>query len=355
MFALYREPIRGAPGSILPGKMDIYRQNPQMTCEEAPFRYTGFMRSRSPRRQVAVFLTFTPLVALAATLGTSSPTAAHPSAVPSADDPCGVTPTSTYTNVMWIWMGNQSYSSVVGAASAPYLDSLVHKCGVATDYVAVAHPSLPNSLAATGGSTFGVTNDNSPNTHPIQGPSIFSQVSESGKQWRSYVESMPSPCDLDNSNDYAVERNPAAYYVSLGSACSANDVPMGSIAGGTLIDALHAADFPNFAFVVPNLCNSMSTCSVGHGDTWLSHFLPLVFNGHAYRAGHMVVFITWGQGPTATREVPAVVAAPSVPHGTRSAAHFTHYSLLRTTDDLLGLAPLRDAAGAPAMTSEFHL
>jgi hypothetical protein len=41
-----------------------------------------------------------------------------------------------------------------------------------------------------------------------------------------------------------------------------------------------------------------------------------------------------------------VVVSPSTPTGRRSGELFTHYSLLRTTEDLLGLAPLGAAAKA---------
>jgi hypothetical protein len=34
---------------------------------------------------------------------------------------------------------------------------------------------------------------------------------------------------------------------------------------------------------------------------------------------------------------------------------FTHYSMLRTNEQLLGLPPLGEAAAAPSMAAAFHL
>jgi hypothetical protein len=53
--------------------------------------------------------------------------------------------------------------------------------------------------------------------------------------------------------------------------------------------------------------------------------------------------------------VVTIVVAPSTPAGTRSAVLFNHYSLLRTTEDLLGVAPLGQAASATPMEAAFAL
>ena len=56
-------------------------------------------------------------------------------------------------------MENHGYDEIIGSSDAPYLNGLANSYGVATNYVSVAHPSLPNYLALTGGDTFGVTTD----------------------------------------------------------------------------------------------------------------------------------------------------------------------------------------------------
>jgi hypothetical protein len=49
------------------------------------------------------------------------------------------------------------------------------------------------------------------------------------------------------------------------------------------------------------------------------------------------------------------VISPSTTPGTQSAMLFNHYSLLRTTEQLLGLPLLGQASGAGSMVSAFGL
>src|SRR5919109_3419040 len=80
-------------------------------------------------------------------------------------NPCGAlhAPAVGYQHVIWIWLENHSYEQLIGppgspaAAGAPYLNALAARCGLATNYHNITHPSLPNYLAATAGSTLGVS------------------------------------------------------------------------------------------------------------------------------------------------------------------------------------------------------
>jgi hypothetical protein len=81
------------------------------------------------------------------------------------------------------------------------------------------------------------------------------------------------------------------------------------------------------------------------------------------------VFITWDEGSggypvedcdnttstDASCRVATIVISPGTPAGTRSGAFFSHYSLLATTEQLLGLPRLGQAASAATMTAAFRL
>lgn len=248
-------------------------------------------------------------------------------------------------------MENKPVGSVIGNSSAPYENALANTCGLATNYHGVAHPSLPNYLAATGGSTFGVRNDAGPSSHRIQGGSIFGQLDSAGLSWRSYEESMPTNCDHSAASPYAVKHNPAAYFTAIASSCNANDVPL----AGNLERDLTAGSLPSFSFVTPNLCDDTHDCSVRTGDTWLAGWIPKILAGPNYRAGNTLVVLTWDEGVGSANQMPAIIVGPSVPAGTRADARFDHYALLRATEQLLGLTPLGAAASAPSMMAAFHL
>ena len=262
-------------------------------------------------------------------------------------------PPATYAHVVWIWMENHSYSQIIGSSSAPYIHSLASGCGLATNYRAVTHPSLPNYIAATSGGTWGIADDNPPSSHPLAVNTIFQQASSAG----SYQESMPSNCDLTNSGTYAVKHNPEAYYTNIRTACNSNDVPMGTTSSGAFLNALNSGTLPKFSFVTPNLCNDMHDCSIATGDTWLQSWVPKITASPSYQAGNTVLIVTWDEDDSKSgNQVATIVVSPYTRPGTKSGTAFTHYSLLRTTEELLGIPTfLGNAASATSMRSAFGL
>ena len=270
-----------------------------------------------------------------------SPTA---TATPAASGgPCGRTssPPAQYDHVVWVVMENKAYGSIIGSSSAPYENQLAAQCGSAVNFFAETHPSLPNYIAMTSGSPQGIADDNPPSSHPLDVPSIFSQL---GTNWRSLQESMPSNCLLTNSGQYAVKHNPAAYFTNIRTDCNALDVPL--------------ADPPDvsarFTFVTPNLCSDTHDCSVATGDAWLQTFLGKVFASAEYQAGKTAVFLTWDEDDSShSNHIATLVAAPSVAPGTAPTATFNHYSMLHTTEEMLGLGFVGNAASATSMRSAF--
>src|SRR6516225_8948309 len=65
-------------------------------------------------------------------------------------------------HVFVVMMENHGFNQIVGNPDAPFMNHYVKRVNVATNYFAVAHPSLTNYLEIVGGSNFGVLNDNSP-------------------------------------------------------------------------------------------------------------------------------------------------------------------------------------------------
>jgi hypothetical protein len=274
-----------------------------------------------------------------------------PRPIPTAS--CGTSSAapSRWDHVVWLVFENKAYSQIAGSADAPYLNSIARRCGSATDFHAEAHPSLPNYIAMTSGSTQGIADDDGPSSHPLRVASIFSQL---GRGWTSLQESMPSNCDLSDSGRYAVRHNPAAYYTNIRTQCRSQDVPLASTPD------LSA----RFTFITPDLCHDMhsSSCAstgaseVQAGDRWLAGFLPKIVGSAEYRAGRTAVFITWDEDDEgSSQHIATFVVAPTVPPGTAVDTAFDHYALLRTTEEMLGLRTLARASSAPSMRSGFHL
>ncbi len=68
-------------------------------------------------------------------------------------------------HVFLIMMENHGYSQIMGNPNAAFINQYAKSANLATNYFAVAHPSLNNYLEVVGGSNFGVQSDNNPDWH----------------------------------------------------------------------------------------------------------------------------------------------------------------------------------------------
>jgi phosphatidylinositol-3-phosphatase len=306
---------------------------------------------------VATLLVSGPAIALnpgvAGSTGAALPSL-HVHAASSFRGICGwvATPPARYRHLIWIVMENRSYSEVVGA---PVLATLAARCGLATNYHNLSHPSQPNYIAMTSGlPVSAVPSTDCPQFCPVHGPSIFAQTS-----WKVYAESMPGTCRRTDARPYVAHHTAAPYFVDL-TNCPSNQVPLSS---------LDVARLPAFSLVVPDVTHDMHerSSSVAAGDAWLGQLLTKILSSPAYTSGSTTVFVTWDEGGFPRRgnncannlsdpgcHVATYLISPAIKAGTRSARAFNHYSLLRTTEELLGLPYLGEAARAASMRTAFH-
>ncbi len=279
---------------------------------------------------------------------------------------CGIrdTPPPVWEHVVWIWLENHGYDQVIGSQDAPFINrTLAAGCGLATNAHNETHPSLPNYIAATSGlppRALGrwKSDCNATGACLTRAPSLFSQA----PSWGAYAESMPKPCVHFFTGLYAASHNPGVYYRLLGD-CAQHDLPYARLEPDLAADTL-----PAFVFITPNMCHSMHNCSVAAGDTWLAKTVRALVDSSAYRRGTMAIFVTFDEGQRGgsdrcTRNtsdagchVPILVVSPSTPPRTRSAALFNHYSLLRTTEEMLGIPTvLGRARRERSMRADFNL
>ena len=274
--------------------------------------------------------------------------------------PCGtMTGPSQVTKVVWILMENNNYSSIY--PTQPYETQIANQCGLATNYDAVSHPSLPNYIALTTGSTQGITDDNGPSSHPLDVDNIYHQALTIDGSAKQYSESMSGNCELSNSGPYYVRHAPWAYFVNgvfdqQRTQCQADDVPMGTYQSGDFHDDVVNGALPSFSFVTPNGTDDDHDSNPSTGDAYLSNLIPFITGGPDYQAGHLAIFITFDEnGSGSPNHVYTAVISPYTTPGTQSGTAYTHYSLLRTTEEILGLPLLAGAQSASSMLTAFDL
>jgi hypothetical protein len=278
-------------------------------------------------------------LALAAALALTS-CGQHASWQPPAGPPPRSVPLPRFTHVVVVVFENHERGAIAGSAEAPTFNALARAGADLTHYDAVTHPSLPNYLALVSGSTQGITSDCT--SCVARGRSLATTLAAHGRSWKTYAEGIPEPgWDGGRSGRYAKKHDPFLYFRGVERP---RVVPLTRLAAD-----VRARRLPDFALVVPDLCNDMHDCSVATGDVWLkTHIAPLV-RSPALAGG--VVFVVFDEGTSdegGGGHVFALAAGPTVRPGSTFAAVTNHYGLLRTIEDAWGLPRLGlSARGRP--------
>jgi len=259
----------------------------------------------------------------------------------------------TFAHVVLVVEENHSYGDVINNSSMPYLNSLASQYGLATQYFANAHPSLPNYLMLTTGQMEATTDTF---TGTIDDDNIVREFVNAGKSWKAYLESIPSPGYLGGDSGLYVKRHdPFAYLSDLqnSSTQAANLVPFTQFASDMANNAL-----PQYSFIAPNLNDDAHNGTLAQADSWLeTNIAPLIANSAFQSSGLLVIVFDEGDQSDINHgggQVACVLIGTKVKPGYKSTTFYQHQSLLRlimassAVDNFPGAA-----ANAPGMTEFF--
>ena len=275
----------------------------------------------------------------AATSPSASPVPAASSAASPATSPSAkiVLPTaSPVTATQHVFVIVMENSSLATALRTPSISALAAKYTLATNYRAVSSPSLPNYLALTSGSTWGITDDA---YHVLPAGGLGAQLTAAGVSWRAYMEGLTSAGCLGSPYPYALKHNPFAYY---GGSCPANVVPLDALDGDL------ARDTPSFVWITPGLCHDGHDCALAEAGPWLEGLVARIVASSAWR-DHGALFVVWDEGDGRSSVVPLIVATADLA-GRRVGGAYDHYSLLAAIEDRFGLSRLGAAKDARPLT-----
>jgi hypothetical protein len=297
-------------------------------------------RARPSPTRLALASLVAAIAALAA-LGCGSARAGRPLGVGTGS----TLPRSSSSHVVVVAMENADYGEVIGSSQAPYANRLARSYALATRSYAIGHPSLPNYLALTSGSTHGVSSDCT-ECH-FAATNIVDQLEAAHVSWGAYLEDMPAPCFRGSgSGGYAKKHNPFIYYDDVARSSSRCHKLVGF---GRLASDLRAGRLPTFTWITPNLCDDGHDCGVAAGDRFLARTVPPLLRE---LGPHGFVVITWDEGGSSSGccgvahggHVATILAGPDVRRGARDAQPVDHYGVLGTIEQVLGLPPLGGAA-----------
>jgi len=266
-------------------------------------------------------------------------------------------PSVRFGHIFIVVEENANFSNVIANPALPYLNGLAKQYGLAANYFANAHPSIPNYFELTTGQILTLIDASTPHNFPVSAENVVRDLLAGGKSWKSYAEDLPSVGYTgDDTGRYAVRHNPLAYFTDVQNDTRQvqNLVPFSQFATD-----LNAASLPDFSVVVPNLCNDAHDCSLATADSWLkANIDPLIQSPQFQKDGLLIIVFdeaytldfTSGGG-----HVAAVIVSPLAKRGYKSIAFYQHQSVLRLTLEGLGVTKLPgDAASAPPMWEFFN-
>jgi hypothetical protein len=266
-------------------------------------------------------------------------------------------------HVVLVMEENQSYSTVIGSASMPYLNSLASQYGLATQYYANTHPSIGNYFMLTTGQI--VSNNDGLNS-TVNVDNIVRHLLTAGKTWKSYAESLPAVGYTGGDvYPYARHHNPFSYLsdVANSSVQKLNLVPFSHFSADLANNQL-----PNYAFVVPNLNHDAHDCPTGPNgctdaqklavaDSWLKNNIgPLLSNAAFQQDGILIILVDESFNTDTAHgggHVAALVIGPKVKKGFKSTVLYQHQNELRTMLDALGVTSYPGSAASAAGMADF--
>ncbi len=248
-------------------------------------------------------------------------------------------------HIVVLVLENAEYGKVIGSNAAPYINRLARTNGLATGSYAIRHPSLPNYLALTGGSTFGISSDCTDCS--VSGAGLGGQLEDRHISWKAYMEDLPHPCFTGaEAGGYDKKHDPFVYYRALvrNPAACQKVVPLSALYRD---EARHS--LPTFIWITPNLCHDMHDCDLRTGDRFLAGLLPPLLRSLGPNG---LLFLTWDEGSSDNGccrlarggHIATIVAGAGARRGARLPTPVDHYSLLQTVEDLLDLPRLGGAA-----------
>lgn len=305
-----------------------------------------------------------------------------------------------YAHVVVIVEENKDYDQILDPAAAPEIAGLAKRYGNAAQFFAEVHPSEANYVAMLAGDTFGIHDDDAyycqPGSsdpfcpgakaasyvdHTVKAAHLGDQLMQAGLSWKGYYESIPAPGSRDviaGDPSFGPAGRKTALYASKHSGfmnfadVQADPGRAQRLVGFAQLDRdLASGALPSFALVVPNQCNEMhglhgpgvpADCDgankaalIRRGDAHAGALVRRIQASPAWSApANMAIVITFDEGAGKTREgccgvtpgaasnfggghIPTVVITNHGPRGLRDDTPYSHYSLLRTLEDVFRL------------------
>ncbi|KAA6459211.1 hypothetical protein DYQ86_18325 [Acidobacteria bacterium AB60] len=261
---------------------------------------------------------------------------------------------------------NHSYEEVVGNPQMPYYNSLIQRYGLATQFYAEQHSSLPALMWYVAGAPVEPNNDTVSCQHPQD--NIVRELLKKGYDWRSYQENLPfagfQGLYGGPNNAYYRRHNPL---IDFTDACPGTGQDWKSMPYGQIEADFAAGVTPNLVYITPDADEDAHNGTLQSADQWLQLNLPAILARPEFQpGGDGILFVIWDEGNLAGDarcsatttlgcggRVATLVIGPRVRPGYQSAITYHSENVLKTVCAAMGLTTCPGAAQNATPMADF--
>lgn len=223
------------------------------------------------------------------------------------------------------------------ALKYPFFRDFAQHGALLSNYHAITHPSYPNYLALTAGTTFNIHTDFQ---RTIDATHLGDLLEAKGRTWRVYAEDYPGgrgDCRLESTRGrYARRHVPFLSYRNVQESSRCDNIVAASqlpedIANGTLAD---------YSLFIPNVDDDGHDTNLEYADHWFAETFRPLLQDPKFTQGLLLVVTFDEDDNHHHNNIYTALWGPGVAAGSGSSAPYNHYDLLRTIEDGFGLGTL---------------
>lgn len=268
-----------------------------------------------------------------------------------------------------VWMiteENHSFEDVVGNTAMPYYNQLIDQYGLATQFYANQHSSLPALMWLVAGAPVELNNDTVSCGHGQD--NIVRELLKQGYSWRSYQENFPyagfSGLYGGVNNSYYRRHNPLIDFTDV---CPGTGQDTKSVPFDQMANDFAQGKTVNYAYITPDADEDSHNGTLTAADQWLQAHVPAILSRPEFQpGGDGILFIAWDEGTLYTDNrcsatvsqgcggrTATLVIGPQVRRGFKSAVTYHNESVLKTVCVAMGLTTCPGAAQNAAPMADF--
>ena len=255
-----------------------------------------------------------------------------------------LSPPPSFKKVFVVVFENTNYKD---ALNQPNFKKIASEGALLTGFMAEEHPSQGNYIALVSGDSFNIKSDRPVN---LDVRHLGDLLEAKGLNWKVYLEGYPGNCFTGTSTGrYVRKHNPFISFKNIQSdsaRCNAHLVNANQLQAD-----IQANRVPEFSLYIPDLDNDGHDTGSAYADSWLGKTLVPLFKNPVFMRDLLFVPTFDENDGLGANQIYTALYGDSVIPGSTSSTRYSHYDLLKTIEDTLGLGDLgRKDAKASSIT-----